>query len=290
MGSKTIAVKHMEGKTKKNLVSMILRIILILLSVIMIYPLIWNVYSSFKTNTEFLGDAMKLPESLMWENYAKAITETNLGISIFNSIGIVILSTIILALLTIPCTYCLVRYQFPGAKIILKINMALLFIPGSSTLIQLFLLMRNLHMLNSRAALAFMYAASGVTFPIFLLSGFLSKIPRDYEEAAMIDGCGPFRILVNVVIPLAKPGIATVCMFSAIGTWNEYMVAMVMLTDEKKKTLAVGMAHLYEVQRYATDWGTLFAALVIALLSTLAIFMIGQKYVVQGLNVGGVKG
>ncbi len=275
---------------KKILTSAITRIILIILSVVMIYPLIWNVYSSFKTNTEFLGDAMKLPESLNWDNYVRAVTETNLGISIFNSIGIVVLSTVILAVLTIPCTYCLVRYRFPGAKAILNINMAMLFIPGTSTMIQLFLLMKNLHMLNSRAGLSLMYAASGVTFPIFLLSGFLSKIPRDYEEAAMIDGCGPFRILLNVVVPLAKPGIATVCMFSAIGNWNEYMLAMLVLTDEKKKTLAVGMAHLYEVQRYATDWGTLFAALVIALLSTLAIFMIGQKYVVQGFNVGGVKG
>lgn len=282
--------KNMESRVKKFLVSVFLRIVLIILSIIMIYPLIWNLYSSFKTNTEFLGDAMKLPESLMWNNYVCAITETNLGVSIFNSIGIVVFSTVILAALTIPCTYCLVRYQFPGTKVILKVNMALLFIPGTSTLIQLFLLMRNLHMLNNRAALAFLYAASGVTFPIFLLSGFLSKIPRDYEEAAMIDGCGPFRILVSVIVPLAKPGIATVCMFSAISTWNEYMVAMLMLTDEKKKTLAVAMAHLYEVQRYATDWGTLFAALVIALMSTLVIFLIGQKYVVQGLNVGGVKG
>ena len=278
------------GKWKRILVSWILRVIMILLSAVMIYPLIWNLYSSFKTNTEFLGDAMKLPEHLMWDNYIRAISETNLGVSILNSIGIVIVSTAILALLTIPCTYCLVRYRFPGAKLILKVYMALLFIPDSSTLIQLFLLMRNLHLLNSRAALALLYAATGVAFPVFLLSGFLSKIPRDYEEAAMIDGCGPFRILVNVVVPLARPGIVTVCMFSAIGSWTEYMTAMVMLTDEKKKTLAVAMAHLYEVQRYATDWGTLFAALVIALLSTLMIFMIGQKYIVQGMNVGGVKG
>lgn len=278
------------GKRKRILVSWILRMILIPLSAVMVYPLIWNLYSSFKTNTEFLEDAMKLPEHPMWSNYVQAITETNLGVSILNSIVIVLSSTAILALLTIPCTYCLVRYRFPGAKLILKVYMALLFIPDSSTLIQLFLVMRNLHLLNSRAALSLLYAATGVAFPIFLLSGFLSKIPRDYEEAAMIDGCGPFRILVNVVMPLARPGIVTVCMFSAIGSWNEYMTAMVMLTDEKKKTLAVAMAHLYEVQRYATDWGTLFAALVIALVSTLLIFMIGQKYIVQGMNIGGLKG
>lgn len=283
-------ISNKASKMKRNLIVWICRMALILLSVIMLYPLIWNLYSSFKTNTEFLGDAMKLPESLAWDNYVRAVMKTNLGISILNSVGIVCLSTLILAALVIPCTYCLVRYRFPGAKAILNVYMALLFIPGSFILIQLFLLMKNLHLLNSRIALSVLYAATGIPFAVFLLSGFLSKIPRDYEEAAMIDGCSPYGILWYVVIPLAKPGIATVCMFSAIGSWNEYMIALVMVTDEKKKTLAVAMANLYEVQRYATDWGALFAALILSLIPTLIIFISAQKYLIQGMSAGGVKG
>ena len=127
-------------------------------------------------------------------------------------------------------------------------------------------------------------------FAIFLLTGFLRSIPRDYEEAAMIDGCGPFRILTSIIIPMCKPGIVTVCMISAMAAWNEYPVALVMVTDPTKATLPVGLANLYEIQRYATDWGALFAALVLALIPTVILFIVGQKQLVQGLSVGGVKG
>ena len=123
-----------------------------------------------------------------------------------------------------------------------------------------------------------------------LLTGFLRSIPRDYEEAAMIDGCGPFRILTSIIIPMCKPGIVTVCMISAMAAWNEYPVALVMVTDPTKATLPVGLANLYEIQRYATDWGALFAALVLALIPTVILFIVGQKQLVQGLSVGGVKG
>lgn len=135
-----------------------------------------------------------------------------------------------------------------------------------------------------------LYATMQFPFAIFLLTGFLRSIPRDYEEAAMIDGCGPFRILTSIIIPMCKPGIVTVCMISAMAAWNEYPVALVMVTDPTKATLPVGLANLYEIQRYATDWGALFAALVLALIPTVILFIVGQKQLVQGLSVGGVKG
>lgn len=106
----------------------------------------------------------------------------------------------------------------------------------------------------------------------------------------MIDGCSPAGVLRHVIVPMAKPGIVTVCMISAMSAWNEYPVALVMLTDAAKQTLPVGIANLYEVQRYATDWGALFAALVLALIPTVVLFLIGQKQLLQGMNVGGIKG
>ena len=116
------------------------------------------------------------------------------------------------------------------------------------------------------------------------------QLSGEIEEAAMIDGCGPFRILTSIIIPMCKPGIVTVCMISAMAAWNEYPVALVMVTDPTKATLPVGLANLYEIQRYATDWGALFAALVLALIPTVILFIVGQKQLVQGLSVGGVKG
>ena len=239
------------------------RIFLIIIAVIMLFPLVWNIYSSFKTNTEFLANAFALPGGLEWDNYARAIEKSELGANIFNSLFIVVETLCILTVCAIPCSYCLVRYK---------------------------LQMNSLGLLNNRPAMGFLYAAMQFPFAIFLLTGFMRSIPRDYEEAAMIDGCSPAGVLRHVIVPMAKPGIVTVCMISAMSAWNEYPVALVMLTDAAKQTLPVGIANLYEVQRYATDWGALFAALVLALIPTVVLFLIGQKQLLQGMNVGGIKG
>lgn len=266
------------------------RILLILVTAIMLFPLVWNIYSSFKTNTEFLTNPFALPAAMEWSNYARAIEKSNLAANIGNSLLIVLESLAILVVCAIPCSYCLVRYKFFGAKVILTVYMAAIFIQATYIMIPIFLQMNMLNLLNNRAAMGVLYATMQFPFAIFLLTGFLRSIPRDYEEAAMIDGCGPAGVLRKVIIPMAKPGIVTVGMVSAMSAWNEYPVALVMLTDADKQTLPVGLANLYEVQRYATDWGALFAALVLALIPTIILFLIGQKQLLQGMNVGGIKG
>ena len=148
----------------------------------------------------------------------------------------------------------------------------------------------NMTHLNNPPGMVLLYLGFGSGLSVFMFCGFIKSIPLDIEEAAMIDGCGPFRILTSIIIPLCKPGIVTVCMISAMAAWNEYPVALVMVTDPTKATLPVGLANLYEIQRYATDWGALFAALVLALIPTVILFIVGQKQLVQGLSVGGVKG
>mgnify|MGYP000821076453 FL=1 len=123
-----------------------------------------------------------------------------------------------------------------------------------------------------------------------MFTGFMKSVPIEIEEAAMIDGCGNFGVLRNVIVPMAKPGIVTVCMITAMSAWNEFPVALIMLTDEAKKTMPIGLATLYEQQRYATDWGALFAALILALIPTILLFLIGQKQLLRGTNIGGIKG
>ncbi len=279
-----------QSRRKAVFVRWIVRIFMIAVTVIMIYPLIWNIYSSFKTNNEFLSDAFSLPKGLAWDNYARAIEKSNLLENVGNSALIVIITLGVILACAVPCAYCLVRYRFFGSKLILNIYMAAIFVQATFIMIPLFLQMNSLHLLNNRPALAVLYATMQFPFAIFVLSGFLRSIPRDYEEAAMIDGCGPARTLLQVIVPMSKPGIVTVCMISAMSAWNEFPVALVMLTDPGKQTLPVGLANLYEVQRYATDWGALFAALVLALIPTVVIFLVGQKQLIQGMNVGGLKG
>ena len=266
------------------------RLFLFLVLVVAIFPLIWNVYSSFKTNEEFLTNPFTLPAGFAWENYVRAFEKSNLLSNIGNSVYVVLVALVVLVLCVIPCAYCLSRFRFPGAKLMLGTYMAAIFIQAAYIMIPLFLQMNSMGWLNQLTPLAILYAVMQFPFSIFLLSGYMRSIPRDFEEAAMIDGCNYWGILRHVIIPMARPGIVTVSMLSAMAAWNEYPIALVLITDAKKQTLPVGLANLYEVQRYATDWGALFAALVMVLIPTVLLFVMGQKYLMQGINVGGVKG
>lgn len=267
-----------------------LRIILILATIIFLYPFIWNLFSSFKTNTEYLTDPYSLPASLNFENYVRAFEKANMASYFGNSIYVVILATLLLLLLVIPIAYCLSRYQFRGSKVIVTVYMACIFLQPTYIMIPLFLELQAIHALNNLSMLSLVYAVMQFPFAIFTLQGFMSSIPKDYEEAARLDGATNVGILVRVIIPLAKPGIATITMLTAMGFWNEYPLGLVLLTDESKKTLPIGLANLFEVQKYATDWGALFAGLVIVLIPTIIVYLIGQKYLLQGIGMGGVKG
>lgn len=266
------------------------RLLLILVTVITLFPLVWNVYSSFKTNTEFLANPFTLPAGLEWSNYARALEKSHLLENFGNSIYVVIVSLVVLVLCVIPSAYALSRFRFFGSKAIQGMYMSAIFIQATYIMIPLFLQMNQLNWLNKLTPLAVLYAVMQFPFSIFLLSGYMRSIPRDFEEAAMIDGCGYGRILRSVIVPMARPGVVTVCMLSAMAAWNEYPVAMVLITDLSKQTLPVGVANLYEVQRFATDWGALFAALVMVLVPTILIYIAGQRYLIQGIAAGGVKG
>ena len=277
-------------KTRKLLSNGLLRLTLIGITVVMLYPVFWNIYSSFKTSTEFLGDPFALPASLQWDNYLRALQKTNIPDNFKNSLYVVVVSLLLIALLVVPCSYCLARFRFFGSRLMRGLYMSLIFIQVPCIMIPLFLQLNDLGWLNKLTPLSLLYAVGQIPFSVFLLSGFMRGIPRDYEEAAMIDGCNYFGILWRIIVPMAKPGIVTVLMLSTMSVWNEYVLALVLLTDPAKQTIPVGVAAMYEMQRYATDWGALFAALVLVLLPTAILYAIGQKYLIEGVNIGGVKG
>ncbi len=265
------------------------RLLLIATTVLLMYPIVWNVLASFKTNTEFLMNQVSLPKGFAWDNYVRAFTKASMGEYFFNSVLVVALSTALLVLFVVPTSYALARYRFFGSKLIEAVIMTCIFIQAAYIMVPLYAQMYRLSMIDNLLALSLVYAVLNFPFSIFLLSGFMRTIPRSYEEAARIDGCTNLRILVNVIVPLAKAGIATVVMLSAMGFWNEYPLALVLLRTAEKRTLPVGLAHLYQVQKRATDFGALFAALVIVLVPTIAIYLVGQRYLLRGIGAGGLK-
>ena len=266
------------------------RLVMVSLALSVVFPLVWNLYSSLKSNTEIMADPWALPTALHWENYLSAFQKASMGDYFLNSIFVVVLATALHLLLVIPITYALSRYRFFGSKLLLAVLMACIFIQEPYILVPLYLQLSRIHLLDNLIALAVIYATVRMPFSVFLLSGFMKSIPVDYEQAAMIDGCSYTRNLWRIVAPLAKPGIFTVGLLAALGYWNEYAIALTMISSETKYTLPVGLVNLYEVQRYATDWGALFAAMVIVMLPTMVFYLLVQKKLTSGLSLGGLKG
>lgn len=267
-----------------------LRVVLICILFAMVFPLIWVIISSLKTNQEYMLSPLTLPSVLAWDNYVRAVQSTNMFSAIKNSIYVVVVALITLLVCAVPCSFILVRYRHAAIRSIYALVLGCLFINASYIIIPLFLELRAFKLLNNLTALGVLYGTFQLPYSIFLLTGYMREIPRDYEEAAILDGCTPFGVLRHIVIPLSKSIIFTVSMIGILSSWGEYVVALVVVTKPDVLTFPVAIAKLYEVAKYATDWGALFAALTISLLPTLALFLIGEKYAVKGMSIGGIKG
>ncbi|MRH43298.1 ABC transporter permease subunit [Aquibacillus halophilus] len=273
-----------------NMRKLVIRILLLIATVIFVYPILWNVIASFKTNEEVLESPWSLPAVPQFDNFVRAFTEASMGEYILNSFFVTALSMFFLLLLVIPTAHAISRFDFRGRKLLHNFYMAGLFIQPVYIMVPLFLLMNNLHMLDNRLWLSLVYAASALPFSIYLLAGFMKSIPKEYEQAASIDGCGYFLTLVKIIVPLARPGILTVIIFNFFTFWNEYALALVLMTTDEKKTIPIGLANLMEVQRFATDWGALFAGLVLVLIPTITLYALTQKKLTEGMSMGGLKG
>ena len=279
-----------KSKIRAKVIKWVTRLFLILVAIIMLYPLAWNVVSSFKTSTEFLTDPFAWPQGLAWDNYVRAYEKSNLAANIGNSIYVVLETLVIIVVCVVPCSYCLVRYKFPGAKLILNIYMAAIFIQATYIMIPLFLQMNKLNLLNSLTALGVLYATMQFPFAIFLLTGFLRSIPRDYEEAAMIDGCNPLQTFFGVVMPILKPTAITVAILNAMWIWNDYLLPYLVIgLSTNYKTIPVVVQYL--VGSYgAKDLGAMMALLVLSVIPIIVFYLTCQKYIIEGVVAGAVKG
>lgn len=255
--------------TPLNLLSAsIIRVILIAFLFMVLVPLLWTIMQSFKTSQEFFANPWALPSDLNINNYANAWNKANMSGYFFNSVYVTMASTIFLMILSVPTSYCLARFKFKGCELIMLAMTLGLFIQPTYILVPLFLLVNKLGLLNNLTALSLIYAVIQLPFSIFILTGFIKGVSREYEEAAEIDGCNRHQTIRHVVLPMIKPGVLTVLIFNFMGFWNEYVMAFTLLHDETKKTLPVGLQNLMEIQRYSTDWGALFAGMVIVIIPT----------------------
>ncbi|MGL5330674.1 MAG: carbohydrate ABC transporter permease [Peptostreptococcaceae bacterium] len=283
-------VKSNKITVKSICTQTVLRVILISFLFMVVVPILWTIMQSFKTSQEFFADPWALPSSFELTNYTSAWNKANMSAYFFNSVYVTLTATAFMMLLAIPTSYCLARFKFFGCEIIMLAMTLGLFIQPTYILVPLFLLAAKLNLLNNLTGLSLIYAVIQLPFSVFILTGFIKGVSREYEEAAEIDGCTKLQIIRHVILPLIRPGVITVLIFNFMGFWNEYAMAFTLLTLDDKKTLPVGLQNLMEVQRFSTDWGALFAGMVIVIIPTIIIYIFLNKKLTESVNVGGIKG
>jgi ABC-type glycerol-3-phosphate transport system permease component len=252
--------------------------------------LTWVAYTSFKSNAEFFASTWALPSQWRWGNYAYAWANAEIGHYFFNTAYLSALATLGSVLLGAMAAYVLARVAFPFRQVALYLFLAAMMVPAMLYLFPLFVQMRRLHLTNSHLGLLVLYVSMGLPFTVFVLTGFFKTLPRELEEAALIDGASPWKTFWLVMLPLARPGLITVAIFNFISFWNEFFWSLILLHSGRLYTLARGLQTLFWNLSTESRWTELFAGLVIVMLPLMAVFLLLQDRITAGLTVGALKG
>ena len=295
--TKTSSKASISSKVSK----IVIYILLLLLAISILVPIAWVFMASIKQNEEFYRNPWALPAGVYLQNFVDAWQKADMGSYMLNSVIVTALALVLLIVIALPASYALARFKFKSRAFWNTLFMAGLFINVNYIVVPIFLMLNEGDIflrkvvgepffLNNIFVLALVYAATALPFTIYLLSGYFKTLPKDFEEAAYVDGAGYFRTMVQVIIPMAKPSIITVILFNFLSFWNEYIISMTLLTKPELKTLPVGLMNLMAAQKSAVQYGQMYAGLVIVMLPTLILYMCVQNQLTEGMTVGGIKG
>jgi N-acetylglucosamine transport system permease protein len=273
VASETVG-KSSPGDRRAAVIS---HIVLVLWSIVVLVPLLWALVSSFKTTNEILGSPFTLPKSLNFANYSSAWDTAGIGTSFFNTVVVVGCSLVLVMVLGAMCSYVLARFQFFGNRAIYYLMLAGLTFPVFLAIVPLFFILRSLNLLNTLQGLITVYVAFALPFTVFFLFAFFKALPEEIYEAAQLDGAGEWRTFFQVMLPMARPGLASVAIFNFLGLWNQFLLPVALNTDPGKYVLSQGMASFASQAGYSVDYGALFAAVVITVLPVLIVYIIFQR-------------
>ena len=255
-----------------------------------IFPFLWMIMTSFKTDPEILFSPWKFPDSLQWHNFSRAWNEARIGRYFVNSFIVIIPSLAGTLLVSAMAAYVLARFDFFGRRVLHYLFMAGLMFPVFLALVPLFFLVEDLHMTGTYQGLILVYIAYSLPFTIFFLTGFFKTLPAEVAEAALVDGASQYRIFFNIMLPMAAPGLIAMGIFNFLGQWNQFLLPLVLMPDENRYMLSQGLAFLAIKQGYANDYSALFAAMTITMIPTLVVYILFQRRLESGLTAGALKG
>ena len=257
--------------------------------VVNLFPIYWMFTFSLKSNKEIFGEnVIGLPREWLWSNYSSALNTGKMGVYFMNSL-IVAVSTILITLaVALLATFALTRMIWKQKKNLNKFFMLGLTIPIHASIVPVYVTLSRLHLLNTRWALIIPYAAFSLSMAILVCTGFMNEIPRELDESACIDGCGVWGVFFRIIVPLMKPAVATVGIYTFLQCWNELMFANIFISKTALKTLPVGVQALSG--QYTTEWGPIGAALVLATFPTLLVYIFLSKRIQDSFIAGAIKG
>jgi len=241
---------------------------------------------SFKDNSQFMHNPWLPSFPLHFENWANAWH--TVGRYIFNTVFVAITAIVVTLCLTLPAAYFFARFKAPGSRLLWYFFLTLMLMPGVANLIPIFMLIKNLGLLNTLFALIIIEISAAQVFQIFILRNFIEDIPNELFEAAEMDGANHWQMIWNVVVPMSGSIISTLAILHTIGIWNDFIMPMVMISDDHKLTLAAGIAKLNG--EYVKQWGQMMACFAIASIPLVLIFLFTMRTFVKGLSAGAVKG
>ncbi len=261
--------------------------LLALNAVVMVYPLLVMLLSAFKTNAELFASPFALPESFALTNAARVWSDTNFVSYLGNSVVVTASSVLCILVVGTMAAYALARYSFRLSAVVFLFFLSGLMVPLKLAVIPLFIQLDALGLIDTRAGLVLVYVAMGLPSAIFILTGFLRTLPTELEESARMEGASELRIMLRIMLPLAKPALVIAAIQNAVPIWNDFFFPLVFITSERLKTLPQGLTVF--MGEYNTDWGVLFAGLSLAALPIVAVYVVLSRQFIDGMTQGAIK-
>ncbi|WP_244535211.1 carbohydrate ABC transporter permease [Gracilibacillus kekensis] len=263
-------------------------VFLLVFSLLMIYPLYWLAISSFKTTEEFFRFPYSLPNEWTFDNFTRAWELADMGTAMINSTIVTVVGTALTVFLGALTAYVLSRFTFRLKGLVMLLFVIGMLIPIHSTLVPLFSIMNEVGMLNTYLALILPYTAFELPISVFLITAYMSSIPKEIDEAAVIDGSGYWGVFFRMMLPMSVPAMSTVAILAFLRYWNEYVFALVFINDTSLKTLPLSLSIFSD--GYSTDYALTMAAMAIAVIPTIVMYVFFQEQIMKGMVAGSVKG
>jgi raffinose/stachyose/melibiose transport system permease protein len=265
-----------------------LHVICVIVGAVIIVPVLFGILGGFKDNGQLSTNPFGLPHPWVFDNYTDILSSTGFWRPLFNSILIAVVSTVLVVLASAMAAFVFARYAFRGRELLFTIFTAGLMFPFAVAILPLYVLLRQFGLLDNPLGVILPQVAFGLPVTIIVLRAFFRTIPAEVEEAAILDGCSPFGFFWRILLPMARPALATVSVFAIVASWNNFMLPLVVFNDPKGWTLPLGVTQFQG--QYAADTARILAYVVMAMVPALAFYAVAERQLVGGLATGALKG